>query len=259
VRRKPWLLSKRHEQEEILGKIGRLNPILEVITASPSRINKILIQHASGKPKIQEILVSARENRIPVSFVPKKHLDRIERTNQGAIAFVTPKDYVGIDDIFDSAKTPFLVLLDGIEDPQNFGAIIRTAECAGADGIIFPERRSAGLTETVSVVSAGAMEHISLCRVKNLARTMDLLRKKDIWMIGAEEGDHGNWYEFDFTLPVALVFGSEGKGLRPLVREKCDQILSLPLLGRISSLNVAAAASVFFYEVVRQRTIGRNE
>ena len=148
---------------------------------------------------------------------------------------------------------PFLVLLDGIGDPQNLGAIVRTAEGAGVDGIIIPERRSVPLTETVAVVASGALEHVKVARTKNLARTMEELRKKEVWLIGAEEGGDGLWHNFDYTVPIGLVFGSEGKGMRPLVRKKCDKVLSIPLLGTISSLNVAAAAAIFMYEVVRQR------
>jgi 23S rRNA (guanosine2251-2'-O)-methyltransferase len=144
-------------------------------------------------------------------------------------------------------------LLDGIEDPQNLGAIIRTAEGAGADGIILPERRTVGLSETVSLVSAGALEYLKVARVKNLARTMDDLKNRGVWLVGAEAAGKEYWCEFDYKLPVGLVLGSEGKGLRPLIRKKCDKILSIPLLGSITSLNVSAAASIFLYEVVRQR------
>ncbi|MFQ6109511.1 MAG: 23S rRNA (guanosine(2251)-2'-O)-methyltransferase RlmB, partial [Candidatus Aminicenantales bacterium] len=155
--------------------------------------------------------------------------------------------------ILSSSPVPFLVLLDGVEDPQNLGAIIRAAEGAGVDGIIIPERRAVGLTEVVSSVSAGALEHVRIARVKNLARTMEELKTREIWIVGAEGGAQEPWYEFDYTHPVALVFGSEGRGLRPLVKKKCDRILSIPLLGRITSLNVASAASIFLFEVVRQR------
>jgi 23S rRNA (guanosine2251-2'-O)-methyltransferase len=234
-------------------KISRLNALLETVLSSPSRINKILVQKGTHRSLVEQILKAARKNRVPFQFVPKKKLDSLDRHHQGAIALVSPKMYASLDDILQSSQCPFLILLDGIEDPQNLGAIIRTAEGAGVNGIIIPERRSAGLTEAVAAVSAGAVEHVSIARVKNLARTMETLKEKGIWLIGAEGGEKDLWFDFDFNVPLALVFGSEGKGLRPLVKSKCDKILSLPLQGKILSLNVASAAAVFIFEVIRQR------
>jgi len=236
-----------------LEKITRLNSLLEAVRHRPERVNRILIQEGAKKPKISEIIFWARKNRIPLSFLPAKRLQFIERNHQGAVGFLTAKEYSTIDSILASPGVPFLVLLDGIEDPQNLGAIIRTAEGAGVDGILVPERRSAALTGAAASVAAGALEHMKVARIKNLARTMEELKKRGLWLVGAEGGETGPWYDFDYTLPVGLVFGSEGKGLRRLVREKCDKILSLPLSGEITSLNVAAAAAIFMYEVVRQR------
>ncbi|MFQ5720901.1 MAG: 23S rRNA (guanosine(2251)-2'-O)-methyltransferase RlmB, partial [Candidatus Aminicenantales bacterium] len=171
----------------------------------------------------------------------------------GVIAVVAAKEYVPFSSLFGASPNPFFVLLDGVEDPQNLGAILRSAEGAGVDGVILPERGSAGLTEAVAAVSAGALEHIKVARVKNLARAMDTLKQQGVWLVGAEGDGSEFWYEFDYTLPIGLVLGSEGRGLRPIIKKKCDEILSIPLLGKISSLNVAAAAAVFFYEVVKQR------
>ena len=236
-----------------MEKISRLNPLLEAIKSSPDRINKILIQKEKRQRKIGEIIQMAKAKNIPLLFVPKKRLNRLDPNHQGAVAFLTAKEFTPLPSILSSSHIPFLVLLDGIEDPQNLGAIIRAADGAGVDGIILPERRSVGLTEAVSSVSAGAVEHVKVARVKNLARTMDDLKKHEVWLVGAEGGRKEYWCEFDYNLPVGLVFGSEGKGLRPLVRKRCDKILSIPLFGQITSLNVASAASIFFYEVVRQR------
>jgi len=173
------------------------------------------------------------------------------------VATLSPKEYVPLEQILTAAgPAPFLVLLDEIEDPQNLGAILRSAECAGADGIVIPERRSAGLTETVFEVSAGALEHLQVARVPNLAQTMEALKAAGVWLIGAEGEGDGLFYEFDYAQPVAVVLGSEGRGLRQLTRKKCDRILSIPMRGKVNSLNVAAAASVFFFEVARQRTAG---
>ncbi len=242
-----------------MEKISRLNPLLEVVKSSPNRVNKILIQKEKGQKKISEIIRLAKAKHIPFLFVPKKKLDRLDRNHQGVVALMAPKEFSSLESILSSVKVPFLVLLDGIEDPQNLGAIIRTAEAAGADGIILPERRSVGLSEAVSSVSAGALEYLKVARVKNLARTMDDLKNRGVWLVGAEAGGRECWYEFDYKFPVGLVLGSEGKGLRSLIRKKCDKILSIPLLGSITSLNVSAAASIFLYEVVRQRKNKENE
>ncbi len=242
-----------------MDRIGRLNPLIEVLRSSPNRINKILIQEGKKQKKIDEIIQLAKAKQIPFLFVPRQRLGNIDRNHQGAVALISPKEFSSLDDIFVSVRIPFLLLLDGIKDPQNLGAIIRTAEGAGVDGIILPERRSVGLSETVSLVSAGALEYLKVARVKNLARAMDDLRDRGIWLVGAEGGQKELWDEFDYKLPIGLVLGSEGKGLRPLIRKKCDKILSIPLLGRMTSLNVSAAASIFLYEVVRQRENIKDE
>lgn len=236
-----------------MSKIVRLNPLLEVVRSDPGRINKVLLQKGCSKKNLQAIVQDVRRLGIPYQFVPKNVLDRLDGGHQGAVAYLTVKRLLSLDEILASAKNPLLLLLDEIEDPQNLGAILRTAEAGGVDGVILPERRSAGLTDTVMTVSAGAAEHVSVCRVKNLVRTMEWLKARGFWIVGAEGGEEKAWYEFDYTGSTGIVLGSEGKGLRPLVKKSCDVVLSLPLLGKISSLNVASAASVFVYEAVRQR------
>ena len=237
----------------IMDKVSRINPLLEILRSSPRRVNKILLQKESGRRPVGEIVALAKAGRVPYLFVPKQALDKLSAYHQGVVATLAPKEFSSLESILEEAKNPFLVLLDEVEDPQNLGAILRSAEGAGADGVILPERRSAGLTETVYEVSAGALEHLKVARVPNLAQTMDGLKKKGIWLVGAESGGEGEYYEFEYAQPVGLVFGSEGRGLRPLVRKKCDKILSIPLRGKVNSLNVASAASVFLFEVVRQR------
>lgn len=234
-------------------KIGRINPLLEALRSSPLRVTKIFIQRDTERKRIAEVVKMARSRRVPVIWVPKGRLDHMDKHHQGVVALSSPKAFTSVESILSVSKNPFLLLLDGVEDPQNLGAIIRTAEGAGVDGLILPERRSAGLSDVVSSVSAGAIEHIKIARVKNLARLMDNLKDKGLWFVGAEGGRHNCWFDFDYTVPLGLVLGSEGKGLRPLVRGKCDMILSIPLLGVVSSLNVASAAAIFMYEVVRQR------
>lgn len=233
--------------------LNRLNPLLEVLKSSPQRVNKILIQKEKGIWKIAEIIRAAKAGSVPYLFAPRQKLDQLSPHHQGVVAYLSSKEFSSLEEILAAAELPFLVLLDEIEDPQNLGAIIRSAEGAGVDGIVIPERRSVGLTEAVSSVSAGALEHLKVARVGNLAQTMEELKARGLWLIGAEGGGRELWYEFDYTLPLGIVLGSEGKGLRPLIKKRCDKVLSIPLLGRLNSLNVAAAASVFLFEVVRQR------
>lgn len=241
-----------------MEKVSRLNPILEILRSSSGRVQKILIQKERGPGKISEVIRLARAHDIPFVFVPRHKLDLIAPDHQGAVGLLSAKEFSSLEEILRSANNPFLVLLDEIEDPQNLGAIIRSAEGAGADGILIPERRSAGLTDAALSVSAGAAEHLKIARVKNLAQTMDDLKKRGLWLAGAEGGGREMWSDFDYTGPVGIVLGSEGKGLRRLVREKCDKVLSIPLFGRVNSLNVAAAAAVFFFEVVRQRILKKQ-
>ena len=236
-----------------MDKISRINPLLEILRSSPKRVNKIRLQKEGGRRPVGEIVALAKAGHVPYLFVPKQALDKLSAYHQGVVATLAPKEFSSLESILEEAKNPFLVLLDEVEDPQNLGAILRSAEGAGADGVILPERRSAGLTETAYEVSAGALEHLKVARVPNLAQAMDELKKRGIWLVGAEGGGQGEYYEFDYAQPVGIVFGSEGRGIRPLVRKKCDKILSIPLRGKVNSLNVAAAASVFLFEVVRQR------
>lgn len=244
---------------EAQDKLGRINPIIEWLKSSPNRINKIFIQKERGPQRIGEIIRLARSNNIPVVFVPKQRLDSLYSHHQGAVAFVAEKEYVQLEDLLVKDQPAFLVILDEVEDPQNLGAIIRSAEGAGVDGIILPERRSAGLTSTVATVAAGALSHIQVARVTNLARAIDWLKEQGVWVVGATGEAQTKWYEFDFTQPVAIVLGSEGSGIRASIKKKCDVLLSLPMQGKISSLNVSAAAAVFFFEVVRQRLISSEQ
>lgn len=236
-----------------MERISRLNPLLETLRSSPERVNKIFIQQERGPRRIGEVIREAKARGIPLSFVPVRQLDKLAARHQGAVAEVSPKAYCSLDEILAGSEKPFLVLLDEVEDPQNLGAIVRSAEAAGADGLVLPERRSAGLTETVDTVSAGALGHLRVARVANLARAMDGLKQRGIWLVGAEGSAGQPWHAFDYTVPVGIVLGSEGRGLRPVVRKACDKVLAIPMAGRVNSLNVAAAAAVFLFEVVRQR------
>ena len=236
-----------------MEKIDRLNPLLELLRTSPDRINKILVQKERGPNRIGEVIRLARAGSVPFVFVPRQKLDELSPHHQGVLADVAPKAFSSLEEILAVSKRPFLVLLDEVEDPQNLGAVVRSAEGAGADAVVLPERRSAGLTETVATVSAGALEHLKVARVTNLARAIDELKARGIWVVGAEGTAREPWYAFDYTQPVAIVLGSEGRGLRPVISKACDALLAIPLAGKVNSLNVAAAAAVFLFEVVRQR------
>jgi 23S rRNA (guanosine2251-2'-O)-methyltransferase len=237
-----------------MDRITRINPLIEILKASPRRVNKIILQKEEGHRPLGTIVGLAKEAHIPYTFLPRQVMDRMAPHQQGVIAVIAPKEFATLEDILKTAgDKPFLVLLDEIEDPQNLGAILRSAECAGVDGVVLPERRSAGLTETVLEVSAGALEHLKVARVSNLVQAMERLKQKGIWIVGAEGEGDGYFWVFDYNQPIAIVLGSEGKGLRPLVRRTCDKVLAIPMRGKVSSLNVASAASVFLFEAARQR------
>lgn len=236
-----------------MDRIIRINPLIEALRSSSRRVNKVFVLEEKGHARIGEVVREARARRVPLVFVPSRRLDQIAPGHQGVMAELSPKGYASVEDILGRSASPFVVILDGIEDPQNLGAIVRSAEGAGADGLILPERRSAGLTGTVDTVSAGALEHLPVARVTNLVRAMEELKGRGLWLIGAEGSAAEPWHAFDYTGPVGVVLGSEGRGLRPLVRKACDKVLAIPLAGQVGSLNVAAAAAVFFFEVARQR------
>ncbi|HPW16805.1 MAG TPA: 23S rRNA (guanosine(2251)-2'-O)-methyltransferase RlmB [Candidatus Aminicenantes bacterium] len=240
-----------------MDRIIRINPLLEALRSAPERVLKVFVQQERGHARIGEVVREAKARHVPVVFVPVRRLGQVAPGHQGVMAEVAPKKYASLEDILARSAKPVVVLLDEVEDPQNLGAIVRSAEGAGADGIVLPERRSAGLTETVETVSAGALEHLPVARVPNLVRAMGELKEKGLWLVGAESSGEGPWYDFDYTGPVGIVLGSEGKGLRPLVRKTCDKVLAVPLAGKVGSLNVAAAAAVFLFEVVRQRRAKR--
>ncbi len=241
-----------------MEKVVRLPAVREILRSSPQRINKIFLAKEIPKIRFKEIIDLSRQADIPVVFVPRPKLNQLSQHHQGIVAIISPKEFVSLESILKASTRPFLVFLDEIEDPQNLGTIIRSAEAAGVDGIILPERHSVGLTSAVYQASAGALEYTKIARVKNLPRALEEVKDRGLWVIGAEAGGEGLWFEFDYTLPLALVFGSEGRGLRPLVRQHCDRLLSIPMAGHLNSLNVAAAAAIFLFEVLRQRRLRKR-
>ncbi|MGI6733787.1 MAG: 23S rRNA (guanosine(2251)-2'-O)-methyltransferase RlmB [Anaerovoracaceae bacterium] len=239
--------------------VGR-NPVMEALK-SGREIEKLLMQKG-GEGSAKKIEALARERRIRIQFVDRAALDRITagmpggNAHQGVVAYVSSYRYYDVEDLLNRAaekgEDPFLILLDGIEDPHNLGAIMRTADGAGAHGVIIPKRRAVGLTDTVAKASAGAVEYVPVAKVSNLAQTIDFLKEKGVW-IGACDMDGSAYYERDLTGPIAIVIGGEGSGVSRLVRESCDFILSIPMEGKISSLNASNAAAILMYEINRQR------
>lgn len=237
----------------IMGK----SPVLEALK-SERDINKILIAEGSQRGQMQQITNLAKELNVLVQFAPKKKLDdMVEGNHQGVVAQVAAYQYAELDDLFALAEkrneAPFFLLLDEIEDPHNLGSIMRTADAAGAHGIIIPKRRAVGLTATVAKTSTGAIEHVPVVRVTNMARTIEELKERGVWIAGTDAGGKQDYRQFDGTMPLGLVIGSEGKGMGRLIREKCDFLIHLPMTGHVTSLNASVAAAILMYEVYRKR------
>ncbi len=240
------------ENENLL--VGR-NPIREALKAGRP-VEKLLVAQGDLSGAARDIIRLAKENGAVVQTVDRTRLDQIYPAHQGMLAYVAAVDYKSLEDIFEFAaekgEDPFIIILDGITDPHNLGAIIRSAECAGAHGVIVPERRAAGPGPAAAKAAAGALNHMRIARVKNLNRTIDELKEKGVWVIGtAMDGE--NAFTADLTGPVALVIGSEGEGISRLTLEKCDRTLTLPMKGEIVSLNASVAAGILMYEIVRAR------
>ncbi len=237
--------------------IAGRNPVSEAVRSNRP-IDKILVASGEKSGAIVGILAKAREKRIPVKEVSKTKLDMISgnAVHQGIIAFAAVKEYSTVEDILEYAQNkneaPFIIILDEVEDPHNLGAIIRTAECAGVHGIIIPKRRSASLSYTVGKASAGAVEYMRIARVTNIAKTIDELKEKNIWVYGADMNGT-DYNDCDFSGSCAIVIGNEGKGISRLVKEKCDVIVSLPMKGKINSLNASVAAGILMYRAMKDR------
>lgn len=237
--------------------IAGRNPVMEAIRSGRS-IESILVAKGERSGSVVAIIAKAKQKKIPVKDVDSKKLDFLAKgvNHQGIVAQCAVKEYSTLEEIFalaeERGESPFIIVLDKIEDPHNLGAIIRTAECAGAHGVIIPERRSAGLSYTVEKTSAGALEYMPVVRVKNISAVLQKLKDKGIWVYGADmDGEHYKKVNFDGA--VALVIGNEGKGISPLVAKDCDVIVSLPMKGKINSLNASVAAGILMYEIADKR------
>ncbi|NLA40681.1 MAG: 23S rRNA (guanosine(2251)-2'-O)-methyltransferase RlmB [Smithella sp.] len=238
-----------------------INPIKVLLSRDTTPLKKILIAEGRSGPPLQEILALARQKNIPVEWVPRQRLDGLtgQTGHQGIAGFRDAFAYADLEDVLKN-RSPRLfqdlvLILDGILDPQNLGSVIRSAYCLGANGVVIPADRSASVTPAVMKSSAGSAQHLPVARVTNLSRTIDDLKNKGFWIYGADARGGKNIREQSFGVPVALVLGSESRGLRPLIRKKCDFIISIPMAGNFDSLNVAVAAGIIQYEILLQRLV----
>ncbi len=233
-----------------------IHPVLECLKAKARPIERILVVQGSSNRSLQEIIDLARQRGVPVRFEPKVALDRQSGsgTHQGVLAICASSATLDLEDLIDSLSAlPLLVALDSIEDPRNLGAILRTCAASGVEGVLLPKDHSAGLSEVVAKTAAGALDHLKIARVTNLVNALKTLKEKGIWIAGVETGQAKPYYELDCTMPLAFVVGNEDSGLRRLVRETCDFLVSIPTPGPIHSLNVSVAAGIVLFEALRQR------
>jgi 23S rRNA (guanosine2251-2'-O)-methyltransferase len=233
-----------------------IHPVLECLKAKARPIERILVVQGASNRSLQQIIDLAREQRVPVRFEPKAGLDRQSGggTHQGVLAVCASSATLDLEDLVGSLSAlPLLVALDSIEDPRNLGAILRTCAVSGVEGVLLPKDHSAGLSETVAKTAAGALDHLKIARVTNLVNALKTLKEKGVWIAGVETGQTKPYYELDCKMPLALVVGNEDSGLRRLVRETCDFLVSIPTPGSIHSLNVSVAAGIVLFEVLRQR------
>jgi 23S rRNA (guanosine2251-2'-O)-methyltransferase len=252
-------MSRRDEQQNVVYGV---NAVLEALRAGKRQVEAVVILQSARPDRLKSVLELAREKGVPVQRVPRLDLDRSlgEARHQGVMARIAAAHYAGGDDLLDSlankagtADPPLVLGLDGIEDPRNMGSILRTAECSGVHGVFIAERRAVGLTGVVAKVAAGALEYVPVARVTNLVRLIEQLKERNIWVVGAAADAKQSYTDWDWTLPAAVFLGSEGHGLHRLVREHCDTLVRIPVVGKLESLNVSVAAGVLLYEARRQR------
>jgi 23S rRNA (guanosine2251-2'-O)-methyltransferase len=235
-----------------------LHPVEEAIRSGSRQLDHVSVARERRDDRLERLIELCRTAGIRVLLEPRDQLTRLARTDahQGVLAVVQERKFLGIEDLLapkaDEEHT-FLLALDGIEDPHNLGALLRTADAAGVDGVVLPERRSAPVTATVAKTSAGASEHVRIARVTNLVRALEKLKERHVWVIGLDERGTPDYTEFDFKTDCVLVLGREGAGLHDLVKKTCDHLLRIPMAGQVSSLNVSVAGAIVMYEAMRQR------
>jgi len=237
-----------------------LNPVLEALRG-PREVYEVYVASQSLEPsaQVRKVVDEAKRWGVPVKPVPRTRIESMSKTSapQGVIAAVEPYQYLDLPELLRSLKdveAPLLLALDGVQDPHNLGALLRVADAAGADAVIMPGRRSAGMSAVVAKASAGAVEHVAMARVSSLAAAIDRLKKAGLWVLGADAASGIAYQEVDMKVPLVIVLGGEGRGLSRLARERCDMLVSLPMQGSVSSLNVSTAGAVLLYKALRQRT-----
>jgi 23S rRNA (guanosine2251-2'-O)-methyltransferase len=244
-----------------MDQLTGIHAVREALEAGRA-LDRIVIARGRQDNRVEQIIQLARERNIPVRFEQRGQLDRLADSSdhQGVVAVAAARETTTLEDILAKANAGagrggkgLIVLLDGVEDPHNLGAVIRTALAAGAHGVVIPERRAAGLTDTVARASAGALSHLPVAKVTNLPRAMEELKQAGYWLVGLDERAEKSYTEVDYSSPVGIVLGGEGKGLHELTRKRCDFVVSLPTVGPVKSLNVSVASGVVLFEVLRQR------
>jgi 23S rRNA (guanosine2251-2'-O)-methyltransferase len=234
-----------------------INAVTEALKARGRGFEWVGVAKERHDLRLQRVIDECRRQSVAVRFVPRVELDRMTGNNghQGVVAVTSAKQYGDVDDVVAAkrGKHSLIVVLDGVEDPHNLGAILRTADAAGADGVVIPERRATGVTATVAKVSAGASEHLPIAKVTNISRTLENLKSQNLWIVGLDELGSQSYESVDYKIDCALVLGAEGKGLHDLVRKRCDFLVSIPMLGKVPSLNVSVAAGIVLYEILQQR------
>ena len=248
--------SNNDEQKSYEDIVAGRNAVMELLKSGKD-INKIFVENGEKHGSITEIIARAKENKVVLIEVDKSKLDQMAENHQGVVAQVPPYDYCEVEDILDLAKErnedPFIIVLEGIEDPHNLGAIIRTAETAGVHGVIIPKRRSVAVNATVSKVSAGATSYMKVARVNNINETIKKLKDNGLWVIGTDGAADTLYYNQDLKGPLAIIIGSEGFGMSKLVRENSDILIKIPMKGKVTSLNASVSAGIVIYEALRQR------
>jgi 23S rRNA (guanosine2251-2'-O)-methyltransferase len=234
-----------------------INAVAEALKARGRSFEWVGVSKERHDLRLQRVVEECRRQGVAVRFISRAELDRMAGNNahQGVVAITSNKRYNDLDDVIAAKRGQhsLIVVLDGVEDPHNLGAVLRTADAAGADGVVIPERRAVGVTATVAKASAGASEHLPMAKVTNIARTLEELKEKNLWIVGLDERGTQTYDTLDYKMDCAIVLGSEGKGVHDLVAKKCDFLVSIPMLGKVPSLNVSVAAGVVLYEIVRQR------
>jgi 23S rRNA (guanosine2251-2'-O)-methyltransferase len=240
-----------------MNYIYGINSVIEALKARGRTFAWVAVAKERHDLRLQRLVEECRKQGVAVRVESRAELDRMAGNNahQGVVAVTSAKQYNNLEDVIAAKRGQhsLIVVLDGIEDPHNLGAILRTADACGADGVVIPERRAVGITATVTKASAGASEHLPVAKVTNIARTIEELKEKNVWTVGLDERGPKTYDAMDYNMDCAIVLGAEGKGLHDLVARKCDFLVSIPMLGKVPSLNVSVAAGVVLYEVVRQR------